>query len=82
VSALRKIATITILGETYDLAANGKATLARERQDIYGRPFAEVVEFDDLPEPNIVIAQVLLDLLAEAIKDRDAAREALQRNES
>jgi hypothetical protein len=73
---VRRIGSIT-LGETaYDLAMNGEAILAIESLDIYGRPSAQRVELSDALIELVdwrSLAQHLLNQLALAMIDRDAA---------
>lgn len=79
-----KIGSIALRGEAYDLAANGRALLAREGQDVYGRPSAKEIRLEDLlvgaSDLSIGICQSLLDQLASAMKERDAALARLRQN--
>ena len=81
---VRRIGSITIGETVYDLAMNGEALLAVESADIYGRPSARSVPIEDAADALGVredsrsskmsfLAQALLNQLATAMIDRDAA---------
>lgn len=79
-SAVRKIGTVRLGGHDYDLAVNGKAVLAFEEDDLYGRPAARAVTLDAASGGDLrTLAQELLDALAVAMRERDAALLALQK---
>lgn len=72
--AVRRIGSITVSGQVYDLAMNGEAMLALEEPDIYGRPSARRVDLNQAAGVDwSLLCQELLNLLAVAMLDRDAA---------
>ena len=71
---VRRIGSITIGAILYDLAMNGEAMLAHESPDIYGRPSAQRVDLAEAAGADwSLLAQDLLNQLAVAMIDRDAA---------
>lgn len=74
---MKRIISISILGHDYDLAVNGRAVLAIERKDIYDRPYAHEVPLENVS--SVEFSQELLNLLAKAIQDLEAALEGLRR---
>lgn len=92
-SAMRKVATVTLSGQVFDLALGGRgehpdiagqrAALAREGEDLYGRPVALEVDLESELKAigNIAFAEALLLLLATTIQERDAALTAARRHE-
>lgn len=77
-----RIGSINLGGVDYDVAVNGKAVLAQEGKDLYGRPAAHAVPLTGAAGgcgPGIHLgtlgdlAQELLNILAATMKERDAA---------
>lgn len=85
--SMRKVATITFSGQVFDLAAGSvpvpRAALAREGEDLYGRPVALEVDLESELQAigNIAFTEALLLLLATTILERDAALTAARRAE-
>jgi hypothetical protein len=91
VSAMRKVATVTLCEQSFDLALGSKqhphagamprAALAREGEDLHGRPVALEVDLESELQTigNVAFVEALLLLLAIAYQERDAARAALQK---
>lgn len=86
-SAMRKVATVTISGQVFDLAMGSvpipRAALAREGEDLYERPVALEVDLESelAAIGKIAFAEALLLLLATTIQERDAALAAARRHE-
>lgn len=91
--SMRKVAIVTIAGQSFDLAlgprgeqpdvAGQRAALAREGEDLYGRPVALEVDLESELQAigNIAFTEALLLLLATTIQERDAALTAARRAE-
>ena len=92
-SAMRKVATVTIGGQIFDLALGSKqhphagamprAALAREGEDLYGRPVALEIDLESelAAIGNVAFTEAVLLLLATTIQERDAALAAARRAE-
>lgn len=90
-SAMRKVATVTLAGQVFDLAlgprgvepdvAGQRGVLAREGEDLYGRPVALEIDLESELQAigNVAFVEALLLLLATTLQERDAARVALQK---
>lgn len=91
---MKKVATVTICGQTFDLAmgfqtptaerfAGNRAALAREGVDLYERPVALEADLESELSciGNVAFVEALLLLLATTIQERDAALAAARRAE-
>lgn len=96
-SGMRKVATVAIAGQTFDLAVGsgsndalyemaargGRAALAREGEDLYGRPMAVEADLESELQAigDVAFVEALLLLLATSLQERDAALAAARRAE-